>query len=369
MVLAGLLPGCTKFLDQTPNGVLSSDQVKEPERLLTATYAALGNDHYDVPFSLWPYGTVRSDDAYKGGSGPQDIQTFHFLEVSNNITTNFAELDKLWFQLYVAISRANTTIKTIQEMDNFDGKEEKLGEARFLRGHFYFMLKILFKYVPYIDENVPVDSYETVSNRALSNDALWQKIVADFQYAVDHLPAVQTEVGRANRIAAAAYLAKAYLYKGYRQDNAERNMVTGIDAGDLEKVVQNTDIVLSSNHTLETDFAFNFLPGKYENGTEALFSVQFSKDDGTKFGRVNFSDVLSVPMGLGCCDFNKPSQSLVNAFRTTGKGLPLDPYNALNSFNTSEKYDPRLFHTVAIPGLPYKYSSKRTYEESWNRNP
>ncbi len=74
-------------------------------------------------------------------------------------------------------------------------------------------------------------------------------------------------------------------------------------------------------------------------------------------------------MGLGCCDFNKPSQSLVNAFRTTGKGLPLDNYNALNSFNTSEKYDPRLFHTVAIPGLPYKYSSKRTYEESWNRNP
>ncbi len=41
----------------------------------------------------------------------------------------------------------------------------------------------------------------------------------------------------------------------------------------------------------------------------------------------------------------------------------------MNSFNTSEKYDPRLFHTVAIPGLPYKYSSKRTYEESWNRNP
>ena len=308
----------------------------------------MGNDHYDVPFSLWPYGTVRSDDAYKGGSGPQDIQTFHFLEVSNNITTNFAELDKLWFQLYVAISRANTTIKTIQEMDNFDGKEEKLGEARFLRGHFYFMLKILFKYVPYIDENVAVDSYETVSNRALSNDALWQKIVDDFQYAVDHLPAVQTEVGRANRVAAAAYLAKTYLYKGYRQDNAERNVVTGIDAGDLEKVVQNTDVVLSSNHTLETDFAFNFLPGKYENGTEALFSVQFSKDDGTKFGRVNFSDVLSVPMGVGCCDFNKPSQSLVNAFRTTGKGLPLDNYNALNSFNTSEKYDPRLFHTLSL---------------------
>ncbi|WP_433900945.1 RagB/SusD family nutrient uptake outer membrane protein [Sphingobacterium puteale] len=369
MLSTGLLSGCTKFLEQTPNAVLSSDQVKEPERLLTATYAALGNDHYDVPFSLWPYGTVRSDDAYKGGSGPQDIQTFHFLEVSSNITTNFAELDKLWFQLYVAISRANTTIKTIQEMNGFEGKEGKLAEARFLRGHFYFMLKTLFKYVPYIDENVPIDNYETVSNRALSNDALWQKIVDDFQYAVDHLPTAQTEIGRANRIAAAAYLAKTYLYKAYRQDNAERHAVTGISSDDLNKVLENTDIVLSSNHVLEADFAFNFLPGKYENGTEAIFSVQFSKDDGTKFGRVNFSDVLSVPMGVGCCDFNKPSQSLVNAFRTTGKGVPLDNYNTLNTFNASEKYDPRLFHTVAIPGLPYKYNTKRTYQESWNRNP
>ena len=369
ILISGVLSGCSKFLDQTPQGALSSDQVKEPEKLLTATYAALGNDHYDVPFSLWPYGTVRSDDAYKGGSGPQDIQSFHFLEVSNNITTNIPEINKLWSQLYISISRANTTIKTIQGMDDFAGKEGKLAEARFLRGHFYFMLKILFKYVPYIDENVPVDGYETISNRGMSNDALWQKIADDFQYAVDHLPAAQPEIGRASKIAAAAYLGKTYLYKAYRQDSEEKNLVTGINAQDLEKVLQNTDIVLSSSHALEADFAFNFLPGQYENGTEALFSIQFSKDDGTKFGRVNFSDVLSVPMGLGCCDFNKPSQSLVNAFRTTGKGVPLENYNTLNKFNTSEKYDPRLFHTVAIPGLPYKYSAKRIYDESWNRNP
>ncbi len=59
----------------------------------------------------------------------------------------------------------------------------------------------------------------------------------------------------------------------------------------------------------------------------------------------------------------------MNAFRTTGKGLPLDNYNTLNTFNVAEKYDPRLFHTVAIPNLPYKYSAKHVYEESWTRNP
>lgn len=365
----GLLTGCADFLNETPNGVLSSDQVNDVDRLLTATYSSLGNDHYDVPFSLWPYGTVRSDDAYKGGSGPQDIQVFHFLEVSNNIMTNYGEVDRLWFQCYVAISRANNTIRTIQETGDFSDKEMKLAEARFLRGHFYFMLKILFKYVPYVDENTPIDDYESVSNRALSNDELWQKIADDFQYAVDNLPQTQAEIGRANRVAAAAYLAKIFLYKAYRQDTPDRNAVTSINPTDLEKVLQNTEIVLASNYNLETDFAFNFLPGSYENGKEAIFSVQYSKDDGTKFGRVNLSDVLSVPMGLGCCDFNKPSQSLVNAFRTTGNGLPLENYNTLDAYSNTEKYDPRLFHTVALPGLPYKYNANRLYEESWNRNP
>ncbi len=369
VVVVVLMSGCADFLNETPKGVLSSDQVNDPERLLTAAYSALGNDHYDVPLSLWPYGTVRSDDAYKGGSGPQDIQVFHFFEVSNNIMPNFGEVDRLWFQCYIAISRANNAIRAIQEAENLDNKEVKLGEARFLRGHFYFLLKILFKHVPYVDENTPVDEYETISNRALTNDGLWQKIADDFQYAVDHLPDVQAETGRASRPAAAAYLAKTYLYKAYRQDDPERHAVTGIDQADLQKVLDNTEIVLSSGYTLEPDFAFNFLPGSYENGPEALFSVQYSKDDGTRFGRLNFSDLLSVPMGLGCCDFNKPSQSLVNAFRTTGNGLPLENYNTLAQYSTQEQYDPRLFHTVAIPGLPYKYNSDRIYEESWNRNP
>ncbi len=367
--VALLMSGCADFLDEVPNGVLSADQVNDPERLLTATYSALGNDHYDVPLSLWPYGTVRSDDAYKGGSGPQDIQTFHFFEVSNNIMPNFGEVDRLWFQCYVAISRANNTIRAIQETESMENRAAKIGEARFLRGHFYFLLKVLFKYVPYIDENVAVDAYETVSNRALTNDELWQKIADDFQYAVDHLPPVQSEIGRANKSAAAAYLAKTYLYKAYRQDNPERHSVTSINQADLEKVLDYTEAILFPGYTLEADFAHNFLPGSYENGKEAVFSVQYSKDDGTKFGRLNFSDLLSVPMGLGCCDFNKPSQSLVNAFRTTGDGVPLTNYNTLNDYNASEKYDPRLFHTVAIPGLPYKYNTNRTYEEDWNRNP
>ena len=360
---------CTDILNEEPTGILTTENVQNAyEGALTAAYSALGNDHYDKPLSLWPYGTVRSDDAYKGGSGEQDISTFHFFEISKNISTEFGEVDALWYQCYVSISRANSAIKAINAAENLTNKEAKIAEARFLRGHFYFLLKILFKNIPYIDETVPVADYGTISNVALSNDELWQKIADDFKYGVDHLPAKQIDRGRADKYAAAAYLAKTYLYKAYRQENSQSNEVTSINTADLNNVLTNADLVIASQYKLEYDFAFNFLPGSFENGSESIFAVQFSGDDGTKFGRVNFADLLSVPMKLGCCDFLKPSQTLVNAFRTQN-GLPVfENYNTNNS-GYSEQNDPRLFHTVALPGLAYKYNESLIYDVDWNRSP
>jgi starch-binding outer membrane protein, SusD/RagB family len=363
------LSACSDFLNEEPTGILTTENVQTAyEGALTAAYSALGNDHYNTPLSLWPYGTVRSDDAYKGGSGEQDISTFHFFEISNNISTEFGEVDALWYQCYVSISRANSAIKAINAVENLSDRESKIAEARFLRGHFYFLLKILFKNIPYIDETLPVDQYGTISNVALSNDELWQKIADDFQYGVDHLPVQQMDRGRADKYAAAAYLAKTYLFKAYRQENSQSHEITSINADDLNKVVTYADMVIASQYKMESDFAYNFLPGSYENGSESIFAVQYSGDDGTKFGRVNLADLLSVPMKLGCCDFLKPSQTLVNAFRTQN-GLP-DFANYNNKDNGhSAKNDPRLFHTVALPGFAYKYNETLIYDVDWNRNP
>lgn len=363
------LSACSDFLNEEPTGILTTENVQTAyEGALSAAYSALGNDHYNTPLSLWPYGTVRSDDAYKGGSGEQDISTFHFFEISNNISTEFGEVDALWYQCYVSISRANSAIKAINAAENLSDKESKIAEARFLRGHFYFLLKILFKNIPYIDETLPVDQYGTISNVALSNDELWQKIADDFKYGVDHLPVRQMDRGRADKYAAAAYLAKTYLYKAYKQENSQSHEVTSINADDLNKVVTYADMVIASQYKMESDFAYNFLPGSYENGPESIFAVQYSGDDGTKFGRVNLADLLSVPMKLGCCDFLKPSQTLVNAFRTQN-GLPaFDNYNNKDNGH-SAKNDPRLFHTVALPGFAYKYNETLIYDVDWNRNP
>lgn len=360
------------FLNDDPQGILSDEQVKGPDQvegLVTAAYSSLGNDHYDKPFSLWPYGNVRSDDAYKGGNDENDISAFHFYEIAQNIKTDFGEADGLWFYSYKAISRTNTALSVLKTVSTNDVplRDTRMGEMYFLRGHFYFILKTVFGHIPFVDEDLPIDDYDKVDNK-LSNDEQWAWIVSDFQKAYDLLPEKQDQVGRANKIAAAAYLAKANLYRAYRQD--ERNNVTEINRADLEEVLKYTAKVLNSGYGLEYDFAYNFLPGAYQNGKESLFAVQYSIDDGTMFGRLNWGDVLSVPMGVGCCDFHKPSQNLVNAYKTDKTGLPMfDSFDNTNYDSNSNTADPRLYHTVAMPGFPYKYNKELIYEEGWNRNP
>ena len=343
------------------------EAISKADELAIAAYASLGNDHYDSPFSLWIYGNVRADDAYKGGQDVSDIQVFHFYETAQNIDPTYAEPDKFWFMCYQAISRTNTALKALQQASDAEvpNRQSRIGEMYFLRGHFYFQLKIIFGHIPFVDENTADSAYETTPN-TLSNDEQWQKIAADFKKAYDLLPATQAQKGRATKSAAAAYLAKTYLYKAYRQ--SENNSVTGIDSQDLQEVLTYTSAVLGSAYGLEDDFAFNFLPGSYENGKESLFAVQYSVDDGTQYGSLNWGDVLSVPQKLGCCDFHKPSQNLVNAFKTVN-GLPdFDNFNN-NDYNAAtDKTDPRLFHTVALPGLPYKYNTELIYKNDWNRN-
>lgn len=368
-----LFTSCSDFLNVQPKAILSEGQVTgadNADNFAIAAYASLGNDHYNIPFSLWPYGNVRSGDAYKGGRDEADIQAFYFMETFKNVKTDFGEVDGIWYNIYIGISRANTALRSINALTEteYPSKKQRQAEMRFLRAHWYFQLKEMFKYVPYIDENVVVTDYEKISNRALTNDQLWDKIAADFQFAANNLPLTQLEVGRANKYAAQAYLAKTRLYQAYEQD--EQNNVTSINTTRLNQVVALCDSVRQSSYRLESDFGFNFMPGSYENGRESLFAVQFSHDDGTTKGRLNYGDVLATPQGLGCCDFHKPSQNLANAYKTGADGLPM--FNDFNNSDldlTTNTVDPRLNHTIAIPGHPWKYDPNMLYQKSWNRSP
>ncbi|MGY0034743.1 RagB/SusD family nutrient uptake outer membrane protein [Pedobacter sp. NJ-S-72] len=374
------LLSCKKSLDTIPQGTAASSDLNTPanvDKMVIAAYSALGNDEYMTPYSsMWPYGSIRSGDAYKGGDGPGDINEFHGYETFSLNRVDYGPTDALWFRLYLAIGRANDALARVNAIStaDFPNKTIRQGELRFLRGHFYFLLKILFKYVPYIDETIAKENYSTISNRALTDDALWTKIEDDFSFAAANLPPLQPEIGRANKFAAKAYLAKTLLYHAYTQDGS--NNVGGIDQPKLIQVNSLCDEVINSgSYALSADFANNFL-SQFENSKESVFAIQYSINDGTPQGRADFGHELNYPMNqeYGCCGFHVPSNNLINAFKTDNTGLPM-----ITTFNSNDvepaadyqtnSFDPRMDHTVAIPGHPYKYRPAFIFQTSWARAP
>ena len=380
-----LSSGCSDFLDRhTPQGTIDNEQLNNPEyvdNLVISAYAIwISAEDINSSFSMWNY-DVRSDDAYKGGNGTEDGDVFHNLEVSQGIMTTAWNISDMWQRLYNCISRANAALQLLDQMDEstYPLKQQRIAEMRFLRGHGHFLLKQLFKKIVIAnDENMSPEEYNNLSNTVYTNDEGWQQIANDFQFAFDNLPDTQADKGRPTRGAAAAYLAKTYLYKAYRQDNPETNEVTSINAEDLKKVVEYTEasIMNAGGYDLESDFHNNFRPEpQYENGKESLWAMQYSINDGTTNGNCNWSNGLIVPnipgVTDGGCDFYKPSQNLVNAFKTDNNGHPLfDNFNDDDYDMSVDNADPRLFLTVGMPGLPYEFNPEFMMDKSstWSRS-
>ncbi|HRI19351.1 MAG TPA: RagB/SusD family nutrient uptake outer membrane protein [Panacibacter sp.] len=368
---------CKKQLDYQPTGVLSSGDLTSPaaiEGLVTAAYAAIGNGDMIGPiYSNWAYGSVRSDDAYKGGGGTGDVGEVDALEHYNLVTpTMGAFVTRTWQNLFKSISRANVALRAVNTLDeaSFPQKTLRLAELRFLRAHSYFTMKLLYKNIPIFDENATDEEILATSND-LSNDESWNRIAADFQFAIDNLPETQPDLARANKLAAQAYLAKLRLYQAYEQDATHK--VTNINTTRLQEVVTLTQAVIASGkYALSADIGDDFLP-ETENGPESVFAIQFTINDGTTAGRLSYEDGLNYPHGApqyGCCGFHAPSQNLVNAFTTNASGLPnFETFNNSIADLTTQTVDVRLDHTVGIDGHPYKYDNTKPFSNSWVRDP
>lgn len=374
---------CSDFLDdQKPQGVLDSDMVKDPsnvDNLVISAYAVFTTaEDINSSFSMWNF-DVRSDDAYKGGNGTSDGDVFHQLEIEQGVLTTNWNINDMWVRLYNCISRVNSAISVLETTsDSYQLKAQRLGEMKFLRAYAHFLLKRLYKNIPFImDANLKQEDYNTLSNTEFNNDEGWQQIINDVEYAYSVLPVKQTDKGRPSKAAAAAFLTKAYLYKAYRQDDAASNKVTSINREDLLKVIEysNPDIYSAGGFDLEPDFHNNFRPEtQYENGVESIWAMQYSINDGTKYGNLNWSYGLIVPnipgVTDGGCDFYKPSQNLVNAYRTDADGHPfIDTFNN-KDYDLTQDADPRLFLTVGLTGLPYEFNSKYMMDASstWSRS-
>jgi hypothetical protein len=353
------LNSCKKnFLDPQPFGRYLPEQLQSKkgiEGILVGTYGAIdgagtpGASGWMVGATNWVYGDVASDDAYKGtDAGDQPQMTEIELWASQAANTYFYYK---WVSLYEGVSRANDVIKfaaSIPELTNPEKTDYK-AQARFLRGHFHFEAKRMFNKVPYISDTTT--HYDNAQD-------IWPAIEADFKFAYDSLAETQPVVGKANRWAAAAYLAKVYMY--------ERKFT---DAKALYDVIIASGMTSNGKkYDLQPEYWRNFDIAS-ENSAEAVFSQQ-AEAGGTVNASAETSYELAYPYGgvWGCCGFYQPSQNLVNAFKVDANGLPIldESYNNVNLANdeglksdqpftndTVTALDPRLDWTVGRRGIPY----------------
>ncbi|QNL50578.1 RagB/SusD family nutrient uptake outer membrane protein [Olivibacter sp. SDN3] len=385
-----LVTGCQNFLEVNPKGVLSESQAEEPEQLesfVIAAYSHMPSLGFGDTHNPWIQ-SVRSDDAYKGGGGLNDQTPWYEMEIFTRVNPNVGNNDGPWYRGYVGISRANTALRllnTVEEAE-FAMKEQRIAEMKFLRGWIYLGMKLRWKYIPIIDENTPTDAavVEQIPNRPddMANDLpIWDWIIQNFEDAAAALPETQAERGRPTKYAAHALAAKALLFRAYEQN--DRHQVININQETLNRALIHVDAVMAQDGAqfdLQPDFGDNFMIDFDNNTKESLWEIQYSIDDGTTDGRINRGNELNAPWWspyFTCCDFNKVSHTMINAFKTDETGLP-DFVNYNDTEMTGSQYeayfqdhafDPRLSHTAAIPGYPFKYDNDLLYEESGSRAP
>ncbi len=353
-----------EFLSTPALGSVSEDVLaneKGADALLVGAYAALNGQNiaglpWETGATNWVYGSVAGGEAHKGSILNDQSPINPIMSMSHTAVNGF--FNSFWVARFEGISRANSVVALVPQLETVSEADRNriAGEARFLRGHYYFELKKMFNNVPWIDETTEEFKQPNTGESA----ATWADIEADFQFAYDNLPEVQTEIGRANRWAAASYLAKAYVFQG-KWDEAQTLLTTIINSG-----VNSAGVP----YELQDNYADNFRADA-ENSSETVFSIQYVGNDGT--GTIDNSrqeDMLNYPFGnpFNCCGFFQPTQDLVNSYKTDGiTGLPLtDNYNdapmvtwdmdvaADESFSIyTGPVDPRLDHSVGRRGVPF----------------
>lgn len=376
-ILAGVVAvilSCTKVLDQAPKGSLNSETLKNKEgaeALVIACYAMLSNEDPQPAWgggtvganlwnnpSLWESGDLRSDDAYKGGGGVDDVAEYGNIEMGIIQPTN-AAIQQVWKGHYVAISRCNKALQILNELsDNgYELRSRRIAEVKVLRGFYYMRMKQLFRSFPYIDETVVNGTEGNVPNN-LSEEQLWEKILADYNAGIT-IPLEGQDVGRVNKYVAYSLIAVA---------NTLRNNYAGAVAA-ADQVISSGKYKLVSNlEALYSD------PGM-ERAGENIFAIEASIGGGASNNvRFNWNDIWVAPSNGpygGGDGFQRPSQNLVNAFKVDASGLPLlDNFNAadLAPTDVTTPVDPRLDHAIGRPGIRWKDYTVSPQTISWARS-
>lgn len=304
LVVMVLFTSCTKELELAPHQIYYDNFYQTEDDALSAV-----NGVYDVlgavnqySSSLWLIQDISSDDCNARPTlNDPNLHQFN----TYNIQPSNNYLAGIWQGSYLGISRANVVLEKVPTIKMDSARRQRIvGEARFLRGLFYFNLVRLFGEVPI--DTIPVSASLTDKEVYLFKSPVsdvYTQIIKDISMAADRLPLIYSnsnDKGRATKGAAWGLLSKVYLTTN---NWANASLFAS-------KVIE------SKQYSLNADYISNFKEVN-KNGKESVFEVQFYKRANSENSQMVISGLPSI-QGLFSAgtEIMLPTTDLLNSFET-----------------------------------------------------
>ncbi len=274
-----LFSSCKKFLDTTPTDFIQTNAFYQTKdqfvRALAAIYNPMmgGTNLYGRFF--WQATQECTDEAYKNSAG---------VFINSYDYTN-ADINFVWRDCYSSIEKANVLIANKKNAVNIDNAtlDELIGEAKFLRGWYYFLLVQNFGDVPL--KLTPTTDPNNVNIPRTPVKDVYAQIVKDMTEAeaVLYLPN-STELGnassRVSKTTAAGILARVCLFMaGYplRDQSQFVNALKWaqkVQASGIHRLTVDTDTMTNVVNLRGTPLAYpatNGNPAYKNNGYAQVF--------------------------------------------------------------------------------------------------
>ncbi len=305
---------CTKeFLEKAPlDTINTANYPKTAQELVTLVNGAYQPLQWPKLYNMriWTTDIMAGNSIVGAGGGSDGIET---QDMANFVTAsdNAGVLD-LWRGPWPGILMANMVIEVAPKLEIDENiKNRSLGEAYFLRAHYYFILVRFFGDVPLITK--PGTSDTDLKPSRVSKILVYEQIISDLENAVSLLPQKSeysgADVGRASKGSALGILAKVHL-----------------TLENWQKVVDLCSEIETLGYELNENYADNFNPEK-ENSNESLFEVQYMSDGGYDFwsneNQAAWHSTFMGPRGAGFVGggwgWNQPTQEFVNDYQNGDK--------------------------------------------------
>jgi len=310
-ILVSLVIACSEdFLTKSPEDSINTSNFFQTEGdAISAINGAYQPLQWPKLYNMriWTTDIMAGNSNVGGEGGADGIET---QDEANFVTAsdNQGVLD-LWRGPWPGILRSNIILQKVPGMNISESiKNRVLGEAYFLRAHYYFILVRFFGDVPLTLK--PVEPGDDLRPFRTPKAEIYNQIILDLNQAISLLPPKEqysgNDVGRASKGSAVGMLAKVYL-----------------TLGEWQKVTDLCDQAKSLGYSLNANYGDNF-SSSTENSNESLFEIQYVSDAGMGFwNNENQSSWLSCFTGprssnmvAGGWGWNQPTQEFMDSYES-----------------------------------------------------